>query len=88
MCWILEEYRSVYRGGFLAACSLQPLLQPWRTWGAKETQSLHIGATHQHPRLAGEREQDAGSREGAGCGQREQELEQCPKRNNEGRKSV
>lgn len=35
-------WSGIYRSGSLAASSPQPLPQPWRTWGAKETQGLHI----------------------------------------------
>lgn len=83
ICRSLEEYSGVYRGGFLAASSRQPLLQPWRTWGAKETQRLHISISvlqgkGRKPQKANPSLQRRAGRERAGCRQGEQELEQSP----------
>lgn len=50
-------WSGIYRSGLLAASSPQPLPQPWRTWGAKETQGLHISIVL----LQGKRERNAGS---------------------------
>jgi len=85
ICRSLEQYSGVYRSGFLAASSPQPLLQPWRTWGAKETQSLHISISvlqgkGRKAQAANPSLQRGADREGAGCRQGEQELERSPKK--------